>query len=555
MKNYAGYGKPKSSQPPNGVAGRFIGLPTWVGHAGNLAAPQAHGDGKTSPLRDSTGGAKAPMSGKQSGQPSGSGKQVVRSGAEALNHAEEERKRELNEKERAHRARQEQPEDTPTGNKIVIHVCDENRKVNKDFKCDKTVLLAQMKYFEKFKPSGATAATAASALEDLDISVHCDIQIFEWLMKYLQNPQAQSRTLEIGTVISILISADYLQMPHLVEECVDFIKCNLQEVLKLQIDMNCISPPIQKKLAMATQIEELDEIKERKDKLLSKLYIKKLELLLEDENNSLFRCVYCNKLFTRAQKAWMVCAKAKIFIDFHGNVIAEHVADRSWDSNKFISFLRHQGSLSWREVYWKIWARLTTLHCAVCDHNFVAAEVGHCSYHSQNPKFGSGTNRGVYACCNAPAIRFDTALKTYGCQAKMHELSAVGASPADKVLMKKILDRAHIIAEPFISEHNYAELFHKLEISQAQSVRMTQPNAKTLAEVNPLSKIRDSPSLQVLLSKYVANVGESCYSVSEDEDDEREGAVPTLTEHSTEPSRTPGTSGTEQVAPALLKPS
>jgi hypothetical protein len=31
---------------------------------------------------------------------------------------------------------------------VVIHVFDENRKVNKDFKCPKTLLLKEMKYFE-----------------------------------------------------------------------------------------------------------------------------------------------------------------------------------------------------------------------------------------------------------------------------------------------------------------------------------------------------------------------------------------------------------------------
>lgn len=31
-----------------------------------------------------------------------------------------------------------------------------------------------------------------------------------------------------------------------------------------------------------------------------------------------------------------MCPKAKIFIDFHGSVIAEHVADRNFDINKFI---------------------------------------------------------------------------------------------------------------------------------------------------------------------------------------------------------------------------
>jgi hypothetical protein len=35
-----------------------------------------------------------------------------------------------------------------------------------------------MKYFEKY-------LTEATSVEDIDISVHCDIKIFEWLMKYL----------------------------------------------------------------------------------------------------------------------------------------------------------------------------------------------------------------------------------------------------------------------------------------------------------------------------------------------------------------------------------
>ncbi len=63
---------------------------------------------------------------------------------------------------------------------IVIHVFDENRKVNRDFKCNKTLLLSQMKYFEQY-------LVDAHSLDDIDISVHCDIKIFEWLMKYLKD--------------------------------------------------------------------------------------------------------------------------------------------------------------------------------------------------------------------------------------------------------------------------------------------------------------------------------------------------------------------------------
>lgn len=109
---------------------------------------------------------------------------------------------------------------------------DENRKVNKDFTCEKELLVTHMKYFEKY-------LTEATSVDDIDISVHCDIKIFEWLMKYLKlkdsggslptmNEKPQSTTniagddvtggpkLDIKNVISILISSDFLQMKGLV---------------------------------------------------------------------------------------------------------------------------------------------------------------------------------------------------------------------------------------------------------------------------------------------------------------------------------------------------
>lgn len=99
----------------------------------------------------------------------------------------------------------------------MIHVFDENRKVNKDFTCEKDLLVEHMKYFEKY-------LTEATSVDDIDISVHCDIKIFEWLMKYLKmkdgnhSQQIQSETqestalpkLDIKNVISILISSDFL---------------------------------------------------------------------------------------------------------------------------------------------------------------------------------------------------------------------------------------------------------------------------------------------------------------------------------------------------------
>ena len=60
----------------------------------------------------------------------------------------------------------------------MIHVCDETRDAKKDFTCPQDLLLSQMGYFRDI--------TSGQSLEDVDISVHCDVTIFEWLMDWLK---------------------------------------------------------------------------------------------------------------------------------------------------------------------------------------------------------------------------------------------------------------------------------------------------------------------------------------------------------------------------------
>lgn len=122
------------------------------------------------------------------------------------------------------------------------------------------------------------------------------------------------------------------------------------EVVKLPIDMNCLNAKLLTRIAELTPVDELDTVRDRKDKLVSRLYMKKLELLLEDEINILHRCVYCHNLFTERQREFVVCPKAQIFIDFHGSVIAQHIADHMWDVNKFVTWLRNSKNLSWKEI-------------------------------------------------------------------------------------------------------------------------------------------------------------------------------------------------------------
>jgi hypothetical protein len=145
-----------------------------------------------------------------------------------------------------------------------------------------------MKYFEKYLCDNKN-------IEDIDISVHCDINIFDWLMRYIHKKDPK---LEIKNAISILISSDFLQMAHLVEDSTLFVAANIHEIISLPIDMNCLNSTLVKKLAEQIPIYDLNVLKDKKDKLMSKIYMKKLEILFEDEQSTLNRCVYCNQLFT-----------------------------------------------------------------------------------------------------------------------------------------------------------------------------------------------------------------------------------------------------------------
>jgi len=58
----------------------------------------------------------------------------------------------------------------------------------------------------------------------------------------------------------------------------------------MPIDMSCISNGVQKRIADHIHIDLLEELKDKKDKLRSKLFTKKLEILLQDELNSISKC-------------------------------------------------------------------------------------------------------------------------------------------------------------------------------------------------------------------------------------------------------------------------
>ena len=168
--------------------------------------------------------------------------------------------------------------------------------------------------------------------------------------------------------------------------------------------MSCINSVIIREIAKNINLDTLDTLKERKDKLVSRLFMKKLELLLEKDKNYLHKCAYCMTLFTKNQRQLLSCPKGKVFIDDHGQQRAKHVINKEWDLKKFITYVRETYRISWKEIYWKVWSYLHIFKCNKCQEFYSVAEMGNCKYHEKSVKVqhqytAPGGSLYNYECC------------------------------------------------------------------------------------------------------------------------------------------------------------
>ena len=121
--------------------------------------------------------------------------------------------------------------------------------------------------------------------EDVDISVHCDIYVFEWLMQHMKG---NNPNLEISNVVSIVISSQFLQMNELVDECVSFMAKNLSQIIELPLDLSCLNDQLLKKLNHCLSDQDLFNVNDPNDKVFIKLYFVLFRLFL-----LCFACVFC----------------------------------------------------------------------------------------------------------------------------------------------------------------------------------------------------------------------------------------------------------------------
>ena len=317
-----------------------------------------------------------------------------------------------------------------------------------------------MKYFESYLSS-------SNQYDDIDISVHCDVYIFEWLMRFINCPDNPPE-LKCKSAVSILISSEFLRMQRLVDICLQFVHDHINEVIKLPIDLNCINSNLVGRLAKLFTPNELEQVEDKRDKLRGKLWMKWVERLLEQKGNVLVCCAECGKVYCRRFGDALTCNRAKPYIDFHGNVISQHVPmpASEWKMRQYIHTMRSQRKTEWRSLYWRLWGMFHMLQCTVCGDAFPACEYGHCVYHPQAPQFAASQNRGMYPCCGKEALRFDTTMRKTGCQARHHTPATFeepatlgedetapdggGQGESQQAIISTLISRLDVVAVPFV---------------------------------------------------------------------------------------------------------
>ncbi|XP_076453288.1 SANT and BTB domain regulator of class switch recombination-like isoform X2 [Babylonia areolata] len=446
------------------------------------------------------------------------------------------------------------------GPMMVIHVCDEAKSLKKDFYCPRDLLVVEMKYFAEY------LSTDTQRCEEVDISVHCDVQIFDWLIKYVKRGTkevGEAPRLEANNVVSILISSDFLKMDSLVEECIQYCHRNMTAIVSTNCNMNCINDRLLQRITDLFTHNEADDIKDRKDKFKSKLFSKKLEKLFSsdyasadspEDASTLFRCSVCHRLLTATLEKKVRCMPSRMTVDYRGHMSFSHVKDATFDINAHLIELKSQLK-TWRDVYWRIWGTINSLPCSRCGEDFPLTEFGHCRYHPEPPRYDNNEPGslmscvGTYPCCHLMTVRFDPQQQNKGCRVKDHIISlselpsSAGSSSKDAGksavhrLYDDLLARRDTICVPFqrlsdLSEETEEGSPSELEVDvfgnevYASHCHMSVSTVPSLSQVggqdDKTEPGRPPPSLQALTIEREVSNDDDEFGGSDDEvgDDE-----------------------------------
>lgn len=238
--------------------------------------------------------------------------------------------------------------DASIHNADIIKICviDSSHKTKKKFCCKRHVLVTSMRYFKDILEKGT----------DAELSVHCDISIFEWLLDYIHKHDGNQAYFELDTALSILISSDFLKMDSLGTACLQYISQNLAMILQQPIDTSCISDSLMEKIAFHCSPLQLSQLKLKKNKFLQRIYKNRIKIDFSNKSHAYSTCIHCGMLFQTRHAHQLGCPHkdALVSVSYNGSFIKRHSPLAHFSLMKYLQTLMKV--LSWDDIYWHLWA-------------------------------------------------------------------------------------------------------------------------------------------------------------------------------------------------------
>ncbi|KAI6649804.1 hypothetical protein LOD99_6593 [Oopsacas minuta] len=275
---------------------------------------------------------------------------------------------------------------------ITIRVIDDAHALTKNFICPASLLLSSMTYFRD------NLSTYQDNWQEIDISVHCDLQVFSWLMDYIMSSSPHSLShprpkLDAKRVFSVLVSSEYLGMPDLVYTCILFISENINAVLAMHTSTECLNQLSIDKLSNLLTCAQVEEIQDPKDLIRDKLFASKLKIIIDSYNNdnsqpfalnSVYKCLDCQHCIISGLESMFLCGSCstQIRVSHQGSLFYMHRRDPIWSVRQELDDMRRQGA-SARDRFWRAWGYSRLLFCSACKYCYIACDVNTCSHIGQ----------------------------------------------------------------------------------------------------------------------------------------------------------------------------
>ena len=241
------------------------------------------------------------------------------------------------------------------------------------FTCPYDLLVTKIPYF---KSEFQKVKYNSSDFEKLEISVQCDIKIFQQLLAFIKSDEKKLPDIRSNeSLVSLLIASNHLRM----ESFLDLALVKLAEKLPMMIKeartlVGNITDSILRRLINLQPLLYFDGLPVSKTR--QRIFRLLTEKQATEKCEIIFKCKVCKKILSKDTSSHQVCKTYSI--DCNGKILSRHEVDKDYDLNIYLQSLYHKYDENWRKLFWDFWlvsTDFTSAGCIRCDKKFQAVHL------------------------------------------------------------------------------------------------------------------------------------------------------------------------------------